>query len=153
MALRNIVQVGDPILRKKSREVGEITERIRILIDDMIETMQDAEGVGLAAPQVGVLKRIFVVDVGEGPIVLVNPEIVEQSGEQTGTEGCLSVPDRSGDVTRPNYVKIKGLDREGNEVEYEGTELLARAFCHENDHLNGVIYTDHVKELHTLGGE
>lgn len=153
MALRNIVQVGDPILRKKSREVGEITERTRILIDDMIETMQDAEGVGLAAPQVGVLKRIFVVDVGEGPIVLVNPEIVEQSGEQTGTEGCLSVPDRSGDVTRPNYVKIKGLDREGNEVEYEGTELLARAFCHENDHLNGVIYTDHVKELHTLGGE
>lgn len=153
MALRNIVQVGDPILRKKSREVGEITERIRILIDDMIETMQDAEGVGLAAPQVGVLKRIFVVDVGEGPIVLVNPEIVEQSGEQTGTEGCLSVPDRSGEVTRPNYVKIKGLGREGNEVEYEGTELLARAFCHENDHLNGVIYTDHVKELHTLGGE
>ena len=153
MALRNIVQVGDPILRKKSREVGEITERTRILIDDMIETMQDAEGVGLAAPQVGVLKRIFVVDVGEGPIVLVNPEIVEQSGEQTGTEGCLSVPDRSGDVTRPNYVKIKGLDREGNEVEYEGTELLARAFCHENDHLNGVIYTDHVKELHTLGVE
>jgi peptide deformylase len=153
MALRNIVQVGDPILRKKSREVGEITERTRILIDDMIETMQDAEGVGLAAPQVGVLKRIFVVDVGEGPIVLVNPEIVEQSGEQTGTEGCLSVPDRSGEVTRPNYVKIKGLDREGNEVEYEGTELLARAFCHENDHLNGVIYTDHVKELHTLGGE
>ena len=153
MALRNIVQVGDPILRKKSREVGEITERTRILIDDMIETMQDAEGVGLAAPQVGVLKRIFVVDVGEGPIVLVNPEIVEQSGEQTGTEGCLSVPDRSGEVTRPNYVKIKGLDREGNEVEYEGTELLARAFCHENDHLDGVIYTDHVKELHTLGGE
>lgn len=153
MALRNIVQVGDPILRKKSREVGEITERTRILIDDMIETMQDAEGVGLAAPQVGVLKRIFVVDVGEGPIVLVNPEIVEQSGEQTGTEGCLSVPDRSGEVTRPNYVKIKGLGREGNEVEYEGTELLARAFCHENDHLNGVIYTDHVKELHTLGGE
>lgn len=153
MALRNIVQVGDPILRKKSREVGEITERTRILIDDMIETMQDAEGVGLAAPQVGVLKRIFVVDVGEGPIVLVNPEIVEQSGEQTGTEGCLSVPDRSGEVTRPNYVKIKGIDREGNEVEYEGTELLARAFCHENDHLNGVIYTDHVKELHTLGGE
>ena len=153
MALRNIVQVGDPILRKKSREVGEITERTRILIDDMIETMQDAEGVGLAAPQVGVLKRIFVVDVGEGPIVLVNPEIVEQSGEQTGTEGGLSVPDRSGEGTRPNYVKIKGLDREGNEVEYEGTELLARAFCHENDHLNGVIYTDHVKELHTLGGE
>ena len=153
MALRNIVQVGEPILRKKSREVGEITERTRILIDDMIETMQDAEGVGLAAPQVGVLKRIFVVDVGEGPIVLVNPVIVEQSGEQTGTEGCLSVPDRSGEVTRPNYVKIKGLDREGNEVEYEGTELLARAFCHENDHLNGVIYTDHVKELHTLGGE
>ncbi|MGP1442284.1 MAG: peptide deformylase [Anaerovoracaceae bacterium] len=153
MALRNIVKVGDPILRKKSREVGEITERIRILIDDMIETMNDAEGVGLAAPQVGVLKRIFVVDVGEGPIVLINPEIIEKSGEQTGSEGCLSVPDRSGEVTRPNYVKIRGLDREGNEVEYEGTELLARAFCHENDHLDGIIYTDYVKELHVLGGE
>ncbi len=153
MALRNIVKVGDPILRKKSREVGEITERIRILIDDMIETMNDAEGVGLAAPQVGVLKRIFVVDVGEGPIVLINPEIIEKSGEQTGSEGCLSVPDRSGEVTRPNYVKIRGLDREGNEVEYEGTELLARAFCHENDHLDGIIYTDYVKELHVLDGE
>lgn len=153
MALRNIVKVGDPILRKKSREVGEITERIRILIDDMIETMNDAEGVGLAAPQVGVLKRIFVVDVGEGPIILINPEIIEKSGEQTGSEGCLSVPDRSGEVTRPNYVKIRGLDREGNEVEYEGTELLARAFCHENDHLDGIIYTDYVKELHVLGGE
>lgn len=153
MALRNIVKVGDPILRKKSREVGEITERIRILIDDMIETMNDAEGVGLAAPQVGVLKRIFVVDVGEGPIVLINPEIIEKSGEQTGSEGCLSVPDRSGEVTRPNYVKIRGLDREGNEVEYEGTELLARVFCHENDHLDGIIYTDYVKELHVLGGE
>lgn len=153
MALRNIVQVGDPILRKKSREVKEITDRIQILIDDMIETMQDAEGIGLAAPQVGVLKRIFVVDIGEGPLVLINPEIVEQSGEQTGSEGCLSVPDRSGEVTRPNYVKIKGLDRNGNEVEYEGEELLARAFCHERDHLDGIIYTDYVKELHILSGE
>ncbi len=153
MALRNIVQVGDPILRKKSREVKEITDRIQILIDDMIETMKDAEGIGLAAPQVGVLKRIFVVDIGEGPLVLINPEIVEQSGEQTGSEGCLSVPDRSGEVTRPNYVKIKGLDRNGNEVEYEGEELLARAFCHERDHLDGIIYTDYVKELHILSGE
>lgn len=146
MALRKIVQVGDPILRKHCKEVKEVTDKTRMLIDDMIETMHDSDGVGLAAPQVGVLRRIFVVDVGEGPIVLVNPEIVETSGEQTGSEGCLSIPGRYAEVTRPNHVKIRGLDRDGNSVEYEGDELLARAFLHENDHLDGILYTDKVEE-------
>jgi peptide deformylase len=147
MALRNIVEYGDDTLRKTCRPVSEITDRIKTLIDDMIETMHDANGVGLAAPQVGVLRRIFVVDIGEGPIVLINPEIVEMKGEQTGEEGCLSVPGKSGTVTRANYVKIRGLDSEGNEVEYEGTELLARAFQHENDHLDGVLYIDKATEM------
>lgn len=146
MALRNIVKEGDDILRKKCRPVAEITERIQILVDDMIETMNDAGGVGLAAPQVGVLRRLFVVDIGDGPIVLINPEIIEMTGEQTGEEGCLSLPGKAGTVTRANYVKIKGLDREGNEVEYEGTELLARAFQHENEHLDGVLYVDKATE-------
>ena len=146
MALRNIVTLGDEVLRKKCRPVGEVTERIQTLVDDMIETMHDANGVGLAAPQVGVMRRIFVVDIGEGPIVLINPEIIEMSGEQTGEEGCLSLPGKAGTVTRANYVKIKGLDREGNEQVYEGTELLARAFCHENDHLDGILYIDKATE-------
>lgn len=146
MALRNIVTLGDEILRKKCRPVGEVTERIQTLVDDMIETMHDANGVGLAAPQVGVMRRIFVVDIGEGPIVLINPEIIEMSGEQTGEEGCLSLPGKAGTVTRANYVKIKGLDREGNEQVYEGTELLARAFQHENDHLDGILYIDKATE-------
>ncbi len=146
MALRNIVKEGDDILRKTCRPVGEITERIQTLVDDMIETMNDAGGVGLAAPQVGVLRRLFVVDIGDGPMVLINPEIVEMKGEQTGEEGCLSLPGKAGTVTRANYVKIKGLDREGNEVEYEGTELLARAFQHENDHLDGILYVDKAAE-------
>lgn len=146
MALRNIVTLGDEVLRKKCRPVGEITERIQTLVDDMIETMHDANGVGLAAPQVGVMRRIFVVDIGEGPIVLINPEIIEMSGEQTGEEGCLSLPGKAGTVTRANYVKIKGLDREGNERVYEGTELLARAFQHENDHLDGILYIDKATE-------
>ena len=146
MALRNIVTLGDEILRKKCRPVGEVTERIQTLVDDMIETMHDANGVGLAAPQVGVMRRIFVVDIGEGPIVLINPEIIEMSGEQTGEEGCLSLPGKAGTVPRANYVKIKGLDREGNEQVYEGTELLARAFQHENDHLDGILYIDKATE-------
>ena len=146
MALRNIVTLGDEVLRKKCRPVGEITERIQTLVDDMIETMHDANGVGLAAPQVGVMRRIFVVDIGEGPIVLINPEIIEMSGEQTGEDGCLSLPGKAGTVTRANYVKIKGLDREGNEQVYEGTELLARAFQHENDHLDGILYIDKATE-------
>ena len=146
MALRNIVTLGDEVLRKKCRPVGEVTERIQTLVDDMIETLHDANGVGLAAPQVGVMRRIFVVDIGEGPIVLINPEIIEMSGEQTGEEGCLSLPGKAGTVTRANYVKIKGLDREGNEQVYEGTELLARAFQHENDHLDGILYIDKATE-------
>lgn len=146
MALRNIVTLGDEVLRKKCRPVGEITERIQTLVDDMIETMHDASGVGLAAPQVGVMRRLFVVDIGDGPIVLINPEIIEMSGEQTGEEGCLSLPGKAGTVTRANYVKIKGLDREGNEQVYEGTELLARAFQHEYDHLDGILYIDKATE-------
>ena len=149
MALRTIRTEGDPVLAKKCRPVDEITPRIRELITDMLETMYDACGVGLAAPQVGILKRIVVIDVGEGPIILINPEIVETSGEQTGEEGCLSVPGMSGQVTRPNHVKVKALDMDMTEVEYEGEELLARAFCHELDHLDGKMYTRLVEgELH-----
>lgn len=149
MALRNIVTYEDPILRKKCRPVPEVTDRIKQLVDDMIETLYDAQGVGLAAPQVGVLRRIFVVDImdGTGPKVLINPEIVKTRGEQDGEEGCLSVPDRAGEVIRPEYVKVKGLDRDGQPVEYEGEGLLARAFCHENDHLDGVLYVDKAKQL------
>ena len=149
MALRTIRVQGDSVLTKKSRTVDKMTPRIGELITDMLDTMYDAMGVGLAAPQVGILKRIVVIDVGEGPIVLINPEILETSGEQTGDEGCLSVPGMAGQVTRPNYVKVKALDVNMNEVIYEGTELLARAFCHEIDHLDGKMYTDLVEgELH-----
>ena len=149
MALRTIRVQGDSVLTKKSRTVDKMTPRIGELITDMLDTMYDAMGVGLAAPQVGILKRIVVIDVGEGPIVLINPEILETSGEQTGDEGCLSVPGMAGQVTRPNYVKVKALDVNMEEVIYEGEELLARAFCHEIDHLDGKMYTDLVEgELH-----
>ena len=131
MALRTIRVQGDSVLTKKSRTVDKMTPRIGELITDMLDTMYDAMGVGLAAPQVGILKRIVVIDVGEGPIVLINPEILETSGEQTGDEGCLSVPGMAGQVTRPNYVKVKALDVNMNEQIYEGEGLLARAFCHE----------------------
>ena len=137
MALRTIRVQGDSVLTKKSRTVDKMTPRIGELITDMLDTMYDAMGVGLAAPQVGILKRIVVIDVGEGPIVLINPEILETSGEQTGDEGCLSVPGMAGQVTRPNYVKVKALDVNMNEQIYEGEGLLARAFCHEIDHLDG----------------
>lgn len=137
MALRTIRVQGDSVLTKKSRPVDKMTPRIGELITDMLDTMYDAMGVGLAAPQVGILKRIVVIDVGEGPIVLINPEILETSGEQTGDEGCLSVPGMAGQVTRPNYVKVKALDVNMNEQIYEGEGLLARAFCHEIDHLDG----------------
>lgn len=151
MALRTIRTEGDAVLTKKSRPVKEMTQKIRDLILDMLDTMYEAMGVGLAAPQVGILKQIVVIDVGEGPIVLINPEILETSGEQTGEEGCLSVPGMSGQVTRPNYVKVKALDINMKEVEYEGTELLARAFCHEIDHLYGKMYTELVEgELHRV---
>ena len=145
MAIRNIRIMGDPILEKVCKEVKEVTPRIKELIEDMLETMYDANGVGLAAPQVGVLKRIVVIDVtGEDPIVLINPRILETSGEQTGGEGCLSLPGKSGTVTRPNYVKVKAYDRDMKPFEIEGTELLARAFCHEIDHLDGHMYVEKV---------
>ena len=151
MALRTIRVQGDSVLTKKSRTVDKMTPRIGELITDMLDTMYDAMGVGLAAPQVGMLKRIVVIDIGEGPIVLINPEILETSGEQTGDEGCLSVPGMAGQVTRPNYVKVKALDEDMNEVEYEGEGLLARAFCHEIDHLDGKMYTELVEgELHKV---
>ena len=146
MAIRNIRIMGDPILEKVCKEIKEVTPRIKELIEDMLETMYDANGVGLAAPQVGVLKRIVVIDVtGEDPIVLINPRILETSGEQTGGEGCLSLPGKSGTVTRPNYVKVKAYDRDMKPFEIEGTERLARAFCHEIDHLDGHMYVEKVE--------
>ena len=130
MAIRNIREMGDPVLNKTCKPVTEVTERIAELIEDMFETMYDADGVGLAAPQVGILKRIVVIDVtGEDPILLINPVIIETSGEQTGNEGCLSLPGKTGVVTRPNYVKVRAYDEEMKPFEIEGTELLARAFC------------------------
>ena len=151
MALRTIRVQGDSVLTKKSRTVDKMTPRIGELITDMLDTMYEKMGVGLAAPQVGVLKKIVVIDVGEGPIVLINPEILETSGEQTGDEGCLSVPGMAGQVTRPNYVKVKALDVNMNEQIYEGEGLLARAFCHEIDHLDGKMYTELVEgELHKV---
>lgn len=146
MAIRNIREMGDEVLNKKCKEVTEVTPRIRELIEDMLETMYEANGVGLAAPQVGILKRIVVIDVtGEDPYILINPRIVESSGEQTGQEGCLSVPGKAGDVTRPNYVKAVALDVNMRPIEIEGTELLARAICHELDHLDGHLYVEKVE--------
>ena len=145
MALRQIRTVGDPCLTKVCKEVEEVNERTLTLIDDMLDTMYDADGVGLAAPQVGVLKRIVVIDVGDGPIVMINPEILETSGSQTGSEGCLSVPGKAGTVTRPDYVKAKAYDEEMNEYVIEGEELLARAICHELAHLDGHLYTELVE--------
>ena len=151
MALREIRVQGDPVLTKVCKEIKEVTPRIQDLIDDMIETMYEANGVGLAAPQVGILKRLVVIDVGEGPIVMINPRIVAQDGEQTGDEGCLSVPGKAGVVTRPNYVKARFFDEEMNECEIEGEELLARAICHELDHLDGHLYVEKVEgEIHDV---
>ena len=146
MAIRNIRQIGDPVLNKMCKEVTEITDRTAELIRDMFDTMYDADGVGLAAPQVGILKRIVVIDVtGEDPILLINPVILEQSGEQTGNEGCLSVLGKTGVVTRPNYVKVKAYDQDLKPIEIEGTELLARAICHELEHLDGHLYVEKVE--------
>lgn len=147
MALRTIRIQGDPVLEKKCREIKEVTEKIRTLIDDMLETMYEANGVGLAAPQVGILKRLVVIDVGDGPIIMINPEIIETSGEQTGDEGCLSLPGKAGCVTRPNYVKARYFDEEMEEYIIEGEELLARAICHELDHLDGHMYTEKVEGM------
>ena len=132
-------------MTKKCREISEITPKIKELAADMIDTMYEANGVGLAGPQVGVLKRIVVIDVGEGPMVMINPVILEASGEQTGDEGCLSLPGKAGTVTRPNYVKARAFNENMEEFEIEGTELLARAICHELDHLDGHMYTELVE--------
>lgn len=140
MALREIRVVGDPILEKVCKPVKIMTPRLSILIDDMLETMYDANGVGLAAPQVGVLRRIVVIDVGDGPVILVNPVIKEQDGEQTGSEGCLSLPGKAGIVTRPQHVIVEAQDRNMKPVTIEGTDLFARALCHEIDHLDGHMY-------------
>ena len=149
MALRTIRIMGDEVLTKVCREVKKVTPRISELIDDMLETMYESNGVGLAAPQVGILKRIVVIDVGEGPIVLINPEIIKTEGSQTGDEGCLSVPGKAGIVTRPNEVTVRFTGEDGNTYDLEGTELLARAICHECDHLDGKLYVDLVEgELH-----
>lgn len=151
MALREIRIMGDEILTKVCRPIKEVTPRIQELIDDMLETMYEANGVGLAAPQVGVLKRLVVIDVGDGPIVMINPEIVETSGSQTGDEGCLSFPGKAGQVTRPNYVKARFYDEDMELYEIEGEELLARAICHELDHLDGHMYVELVEgEIHDM---
>ncbi|MCQ2770365.1 MAG: peptide deformylase [Clostridia bacterium] len=148
MAKLHILTDSDPQLRKTSRPVENITERTKILIDDMVETMRKAEGVGLAAPQVGILRRIVVVETTPGEVYeLINPEIIASSGEQTGPEGCLSLPGKRGVVTRPSYVKVRALDRNGVQHEYEGTELLARCFCHELDHLDGILYVDKASKM------
>lgn len=140
MALRNIVKDGDDVLNKKCRPVTKFDARLTMLLDDMAETMHNANGVGLAAPQVGILRRVAVIDIGEGVIELVNPQIIAFSGTQEGNEGCLSFPGQWGIVKRPNYVKVKAQDRNGEEFTIDGKELLARAFCHELDHLDGVVF-------------
>ena len=145
MAIREIRVVGDRVLTKKCRPVEKMTPRISELIDDMFDTMYEANGVGLAAPQVGILKRIVVMDVDGTPHLLINPEILETSGSQTGAEGCLSLPGKAGTVTRPNYVKAHAFDENMEEYEIEGTELMARAICHELDHLDGHMYTEIVE--------
>ena len=145
MAIRNICISTDEVLRKTCKPIKEITPNLLTLLDDMADTMYEANGVGLAGPQVGVLKRIVVSDIGEGPVVMINPVILEKSGEQTGDEGCLSLPGKAGTVTRPNYVKAHAFDENMEEYEIEGTELMARAICHELDHLDGHMYTEIVE--------
>ncbi len=146
MALRKVRIAGDPVLNKVCKEVTEVSDRTSELIDDMLETMYEENGVGLAAPQVGILKRIVVIDTtGEDPIVMINPKIIDKSGEQTGNEGCLSLPGKTGIVTRPNYVKAIYYDENMELQEIEGTELLARAICHELDHLDGHMYMEMVE--------
>ena len=146
MALREIRLDGDPILRKTSKEIKVIDDRIQTLLDDMVDTMIYANGVGLAAPQVGVLRRVIVIDIGLGPMKIINPEIIESSGEIVDVEGCLSVPNFTGTVERPEAIKVKYLDENGDERLIEANGFLARVFCHEIDHLNGVLYTDKVIE-------
>ena len=142
MAIRNIREMGDDILRKVSKPVKEMTDRTRILIDDMYDTMYEAMGVGLAAPQIGILKRIVVIDVGEGPVTLINPVIKDMDGEQTGEEGCLSIPGKVAEVTRPNFVVCEAFNEDMEPIRIEAEGLFARAICHECDHLDGVLYPD-----------
>ncbi len=149
MALRNIITEGNETLRKKSRPVEKFDDRLHILLDDMRETLIESGGVGLAAPQVGILRRVFLVDTGDEIIECINPEILEVEGEQTGAEGCLSVPGKYGVVTRPYWVKIRAQDRDGEWFEAEGEELIGRCFCHENDHLDGKLYVDIAERMLT----
>ncbi len=144
MALRNIRKNGDEVLRKKSKIVKEINDKIKMLIEDMFETMYAANGVGLAGPQVGILKRLAVIDIGEGPLVLINPEITNEEGSQIDTEGCLSIPDEQGDVDRPFSLTVKALNENGEEFTLDADGYLARAICHETDHLNGVLFIDKI---------
>lgn len=144
MAIREIRKKGDEILRKKCKTVTEVNKKVRDLLDDMLDTMYEADGVGLAAPQVGILKRIVVIDVGEGPVELINPEILEESGEQIRAEGCLSIPGIWGEVKRPEHLLVKALDRNGKEQRIEATGMLAIAMCHEIDHLDGILFEDRV---------
>ncbi|MBQ6594926.1 MAG: peptide deformylase [Clostridia bacterium] len=147
MAIRKIVEEGtDEVLRKHARKVERFNKRLHTLLDDMLETMYDADGVGLAAPQVGVLRRVVVIDIGQGPIELVNPVIAEADGAVVREEGCLSVPGRRGTVERPEHVVVKAQDRNGKPIEVEGTEWLAVALCHEIDHLDGILYIDKMIE-------
>ena len=147
MAIRQMRYDGDAVLRKVSRPVDTVTERIRTLVKDMIETMRAEQGVGLAAPQIGILRRVFVVEIEENGLhVMINPEILTQSGEQIDYEGCLSVPGKTGKVNRPDYIKVRYIDLEGNEQILEAEGFFARAICHENDHLDGVLYIDRVEE-------
>ena len=147
MAIRTIVKVGDPVLTKKCRAVENIDDRIITLLDDMIDTLYDSGGVGLAATQVGILKRIAVIDIGDGLIELINPEIVAEEGTQNDLEGCLSLPGKWGYVERPKKVTVRAMDRTGDMYEYEGEGLLARAFCHELEHLDGILFSSHVSEF------
>ena len=147
MAFRNIVREGDPVLRKVSRPVEQIDERLWTMLDDMAETLYRAEGAGLAAPQVGILRRVVVIDVGEGLIELVNPVIIKKSGRQEEVEGCLSCPGQSGITRRPKRVTVQAQDRHGNPITLSGEGLLARAFCHELDHLDGILFKDHAVRM------
>ena len=154
MALRNIVLEGDEILRKRCREVTTIDDRIRMILDDMIETMRSQNGVGIAAPQVGVMRRMFVIEPEDGEVIeFINPEVIESSGTQTGEEGCLSVPGYVGTVDRPEYIKVEALDRYGEKIEHEGTGIKAVAISHELDHLEGVLYIDKAEEIHEASAD
>ena len=153
MAIRNIVKYGDEILQKKCRVVEKVDDRILTLINDMLDTLYEADGVGLAAPQVGVLKRIAIVDIGDGPIILINPEIISEEGSQSGAEGCLSYPGQYGEVERPMNVTVRAMDKDGTVRELKGEGLLARAFCHEIEHLDGHMFIEKVSEWYDTENE